>query len=129
MLLLKQPVLCAGSYDRFLNLQIALIIGMQLLMCLFCSLASYIWRERSGKQRYYLGMTDYVQVTIPDTPTPVVAVNVMCLPRRDLSYAIFWSLPTRAMSSTWDLWLQPKRQCLHLLLLTATLSQPLIATL
>ena len=67
--LLKQPVLCAGSYDRFLNLQIALIIGMQLLMCLFCSLASYIWRERSGKQRYYLGMTDYVQVTIPDTLT------------------------------------------------------------
>lgn len=51
-----------GSYDRFLNLQIALIIGMQLLMCLFCSIASYIWRERSGKQRYYLGMTEYVQV-------------------------------------------------------------------
>lgn len=52
----------AGSYDRFLNLQIALIIGMQLLMCLFCSVASYIWREHSGKQRYYLGMTEYVQV-------------------------------------------------------------------
>ncbi|KAL3132559.1 hypothetical protein ABBQ32_009098 [Trebouxia sp. C0010 RCD-2024] len=50
-----------GSYDRFLNLQIALIIGMQLLMCLFCSVASYIWREHSGKQRYYLGMTEYVQ--------------------------------------------------------------------
>lgn len=55
-------VVLVGSYDRFLNLQIALIIGMQLLMCLFCSIASYIWRERSGKQRYYLGMTEYVQV-------------------------------------------------------------------
>ena len=52
----------AGSYDRFLNLQIALIISMQLLMCLFCSLASYIWREHSGKERYYLGMNEYVQV-------------------------------------------------------------------
>lgn len=52
----------AGSYDRFLNLQIALIISMQLLMCLFCSVASYIWREHSGKERYYLGMNEYVQV-------------------------------------------------------------------
>ncbi|DBA65766.1 hypothetical protein WJX79_001197 [Trebouxia sp. C0005] len=50
-----------GSYDRFLNLQIGLIIGMQLLMCLFCSIASLIWREHSGKERYYLGMTEYVQ--------------------------------------------------------------------
>lgn len=52
----------AGSYDRFLNLQIALIISMQLLMCLFCSVASYIWREHSGKERYHLGMNQYVQV-------------------------------------------------------------------
>lgn len=35
---------------------------MQLLMCLFCSVASYIWREHSGKERYYLGMNEYVQV-------------------------------------------------------------------
>jgi len=54
----------AGSYDRFLNLQIGLIIGMQLLMCLFCSIASLIWREKSGKERYYLGMTEYVQVSV-----------------------------------------------------------------
>lgn len=60
----KRRMVPAGSYDRFLNLQIALIIGMQLLMCLFCSLASYIWREHSGKQRYYLGMTEYVQVIL-----------------------------------------------------------------
>ena len=53
----------AGSYDRFLNLQIALIISMQLLMCLFCSVASYIWREHSGKERYYLGMNEYVEVS------------------------------------------------------------------
>lgn len=38
---------------------------MQLLMCLFCSIASYIWREHSGKERYHLGMTEYVQVNSP----------------------------------------------------------------
>lgn len=58
----------AGSYDRFLNLQIGLIIGMQLLMCLFCSIASLIWREKSGKERYYLGMTEYVQVSVSSLP-------------------------------------------------------------
>ena len=62
--LLTVSTLGAGSYDRFLNLQIGLIIGMQLLMCLFCSIASLIWRERSGKERYYLGMTEYVQVSV-----------------------------------------------------------------
>ena len=56
------PVL-AGSYDRFLNLQIALIITMQLCMCLFCSIASYIWRKHSGVHRYYLAMDVYVQVS------------------------------------------------------------------
>lgn len=61
--LLTVFTLGAGSYDRFLNLQIGLIIGMQLLMCLFCSIASLIWREKSGKERYYLGMTEYVQVS------------------------------------------------------------------
>lgn len=53
----------AGSYDRFLNLQIALIITMQLCMCLFCSIASYIWRKQSGVHRYYLAMDVYVQVS------------------------------------------------------------------
>jgi magnesium-transporting ATPase (P-type) len=62
----------AGSYDRFLNLQIGLIIGMQLLMCLFCSVASLIWRERSGKERYYLGMTEYVQVSVSLLHVPVI---------------------------------------------------------
>ncbi len=62
----------AGSYDRFLNLQIGLIIGMQLLMCLFCSIASLIWRERSGKERYYLGMTEYVQVSVSLLHVPVI---------------------------------------------------------
>lgn len=57
-------LMLAGSYDRFLNLQIALIITMQLAMCLFCSIASYIWREHSGVQRYHLAMDVYVQVSL-----------------------------------------------------------------
>lgn len=65
--------MAAGSYDRFLNLQIGLIIGMQLLMCLFCSIASLIWREKSGKERYYLGMTEYVEVSATLNATVTLA--------------------------------------------------------
>lgn len=39
---------CTGSFDRFLNLQIALVIAMQLAMCLFCAIANYIWIQKVG---------------------------------------------------------------------------------
>lgn len=52
---------------------------MQLLMCLFCSVASYIWREHSGKQRYYLGMTEYVQVNQLYTVVTASAQPMCCL--------------------------------------------------
>ena len=52
----------AGSYDHFLNFQIGFIIILQLAMCIFCAVASYIWRERAGFPRYQLAMDKYVQV-------------------------------------------------------------------
>ena len=52
----------AGSFDHFLNFQIAFIILMQISMCLFCAVASYIWREQYGDRRYFLGLTQYTQV-------------------------------------------------------------------
>ena len=52
----------AGSYDHFLNFQIGFIIILQLAMCIFCAVASYIWRLRAGFPRYQLGMDKYVQV-------------------------------------------------------------------
>eukprot|EP00891_Asterochloris_glomerata_P000836 jgi/Astpho2/836/Aster-00685 len=50
-----------GSFDRFLNLQIGFVICLQLCMCLFCAVGSYIWRQHMGNDRYYLAMNSYVQ--------------------------------------------------------------------
>ena len=44
-----------------MNLQIALVIAMQLAMCLFCAIANYIWIQQDGKKHYYLALTDYVE--------------------------------------------------------------------
>ena len=51
-----------GSYDHFLNFQICFIILLQLAMCIFCAVASYIWRQRAGYSHYQLAMDKYVQV-------------------------------------------------------------------
>lgn len=56
----KTP-LKVGSFDLFLNLQIALVIAMQLAMCLFCAIANYVWIQQEGKKRYYLALDVYVQ--------------------------------------------------------------------
>ena len=50
-----------GSYDHFLNFQITFIIFLQLAMCIFCAVASYIWRKYSGYSRYQLAMDAYVE--------------------------------------------------------------------
>ncbi|GAB4813241.1 hypothetical protein N2152v2_000287 [Parachlorella kessleri] len=45
-----------GSFDRFLNLQISLVIFMQIAMALFCAIANYIWQKTEGKKHYYLAL-------------------------------------------------------------------------
>ena len=60
----------AGSFDRFLNLQISLIIAMQLSMCLFLSVASLIWVDNVGVDHYYLALTTFTQVGWVHTPLP-----------------------------------------------------------
>ena len=54
---------CAGSFSHFLNFQIAFVILMQIGMCLFCAVGSYIWRQQYGNSRYFLGLTQYTQVS------------------------------------------------------------------
>ena len=67
-------MLCpAGSFDRFLNLQIGFVICLQLCMCLFCAVASYIWRQHMGNDRYYLAFNSYVQVGIRILRSPFLA--------------------------------------------------------
>lgn len=58
---LPSPTPGAGSFDRFLNLQIALVIAMQLAMCLFCAIANYIWIQKEGKKHYYLALDVYTE--------------------------------------------------------------------
>ena len=52
----------AGSYDHFLNFQIGFVIILQIAMCIFCAVASYIWRNGLGFNRYQLAMNSYTQV-------------------------------------------------------------------
>lgn len=56
------PTLRAGSFDRFLNVQITLVIFLQIAMALFLSIASYIWKVTEGQKHYYLALTVNVQV-------------------------------------------------------------------
>lgn len=51
----KTP-LKVGSFDRFLNFQIVLVIAMQLGMCLFFAVASYVWVRTTGRDHYYLAL-------------------------------------------------------------------------
>ena len=51
----------AGSFDHFLNFQIAFIILLQIGMCVFCAVGSYIWRQQYGYRRYHLAMDAYTQ--------------------------------------------------------------------
>jgi magnesium-transporting ATPase (P-type) len=53
--------LAAGSFDRFLNFQITLVIIMQLAMCLFLAVANYIWQRRVGRDHPYLALDADVQ--------------------------------------------------------------------
>ena len=57
-------VLPAGSYDHFLNFQIGFIIILQLTMCVFCAVASYIWRDQLGFRRFHLAMNSYTEVRL-----------------------------------------------------------------
>ena len=54
-------VMCAGSFDSFLNMQIGLIIILQICMVLFCGIASYIWRKNAGQLRPHLGLSAYTE--------------------------------------------------------------------
>ena len=51
-----------GSYDHFLNFQIVFVIMLQLALCVFCAVASYIWRQKAGIQHYDLALGADVQV-------------------------------------------------------------------
>jgi len=55
-----------GSFDRFLNIQIAILIAVQALLCIVLAVGSYTWREDEGKDRHYLALDVYVQGNYQD---------------------------------------------------------------
>ena len=52
----------AGSFDRFLNVQISFIILLQIAMCALHASLGLWWRNQRGDNRYYLGLTVQSQV-------------------------------------------------------------------
>jgi phospholipid-transporting ATPase len=71
----KTP-LKVGSFDRFLNLQITLIIAMQLAMCVFLAVANQVWVERTGRQHYYLALNDFTE-GVYESAVLQVAINFL----------------------------------------------------
>ncbi|KAK9839881.1 hypothetical protein WJX81_008363 [Elliptochloris bilobata] len=48
-----------GAFDTFLNVQITVVLAIQLVLCLACSLASLHWRQAQGFKRYHLALTNF----------------------------------------------------------------------
>ena len=41
-----------GSFDHFLNMQVAILICGQVLLCILCAVLSYAWRETEVRASY-----------------------------------------------------------------------------
>lgn len=50
-----------GAYDTLLNLQIAILMFLQAVLCVFGSAMATVWRDEQAVKRYYLGADQYVQ--------------------------------------------------------------------
>ena len=46
-----------GSFDRFLNVQISLLLALQVALCASLATASYFWKVRQGTARPHLALT------------------------------------------------------------------------
>ena len=57
-------LLPAGSFDKFLNVQITLIIVLQIVMCALHGSLALWWRNQHADNRYYLATTVQGQVRI-----------------------------------------------------------------
>lgn len=63
----EAPCRCAGSFDRFLNVQISFIILLQIAMCAVHGSLSLWWRNKYGIEHYYLALDVQGQVRRPHT--------------------------------------------------------------
>ena len=78
-------VLCAaaGSFDKFLNIQITLIILLQLAMCALHGSLGLWWRNQHANNRYYLATTVQGQARLPThhvSAELLLSVQLRCKP-------------------------------------------------
>ena len=66
-----------GSFDTFLNVQIVILLLVQLCLCVGCALAKLMWRERQGKFRYYLLLTEYSDFENNADPVIFVCIAII----------------------------------------------------
>lgn len=52
----------AGSYNRFLNVQVFILISLQLSLCAICAGVALWWRGNHGYARYFLALNVHDQV-------------------------------------------------------------------
>jgi len=71
-------VSCAGSYTRFLNLQVAVLLALQLTLCAVCAAIAWWWRKHHGDERYHLALTTYNQVGLRAPPSPPDQIFFRC---------------------------------------------------
>ncbi|GMH33051.1 hypothetical protein BSKO_00885 [Bryopsis sp. KO-2023] len=63
-----------GSFDRFLNIQITLLIIAQILLCLLLAIGNVVWRELEGDKRYFLAFDVFVEGNIENNGTYLLLV-------------------------------------------------------
>ncbi|BDA48078.1 probable phospholipid-transporting ATPase 7 [Coccomyxa sp. Obi] len=54
-----EPPRKVGAFDRFLNVQITLVLVFQLSICLAFAIASWVWRQTRGYDNWYLALNVY----------------------------------------------------------------------
>ena len=73
----------AGSFDKFLNVQITLIILLQILMCALHGSLALWWRNQHANNRYYLATTVQGQARFATWGTHVFQAHQSCEPLRN----------------------------------------------
>jgi len=65
-----------GAYNSFLNLQIALVGGFQILLCIFFAVLSYFWKDIYGQLRYYMAFDVFVEGNYR-SPAVYIGINFL----------------------------------------------------
>ncbi|GFR47246.1 hypothetical protein Agub_g8931 [Astrephomene gubernaculifera] len=71
-----RPPIKVGSFDRFLNKQILLLLVLQLLLSVASAVVSWVWRKYEGVRRPHLALDDPVQGNWRSPGTYIVLLSI-----------------------------------------------------